>query len=78
MIFTWDKMIVRIFYLKDILKLARLVFYLSFIIYFNRANIVQLDGESKRLYQPYWSFWKYIVRFFNSEKTFIWTKSRSF
>lgn len=66
MIFTWNKMIIRILNLKDIFKLARLVFYLRFIIDFDRAHIVQLDRESKRLYQTNWSLWKNIMSFFNS------------
>jgi len=56
MILTRKKKMIRILYFENIFKLTLIIFYLSFVVYLYRTNIVKFNGETQRLYKTNWSF----------------------
>lgn len=66
-------MVVGVLDTEDILELARLVLYLGAIVHLNRANIVKLNGEAKRLQQSDWGIRQQIVTLLYCKQTLIWT-----
>ena len=78
MVLTCQQEMARIFYSEYLLELSLIVLDFSFIVYFDRANVIELNWETKRSQQTDGCRWKIVLNLLDSQQTFIRSQSSSF